>query len=192
MKDAVNIGMSIMDTYFDKIDPKALKKDDNDDDDDDDANSDDDQLNTNADIVVYESKDPYVLHNLPYIIGSQMYMESDDVGLKDFESEDENEEEDDEEVKDEEESEEETDEQDESDNQSTSEDSESESEKDESKSNRPKQAIQNKPVSMLDDDDDDEDNDFFKTEKKNVILKFFHLLYIVKGLENSTFGLIFE
>jgi len=85
-----------MDTYFEKLDPKQSNSDD---DDDEDSNQ---NMNTDQnDMFIYETKDPYVLRSLPYLIGSQQFLDNDHVGLKDLDSEDEIEEEDDEEEEDE-------------------------------------------------------------------------------------------
>lgn len=40
-------------------------------------------------MIIYEAKDPYVLRSLPYLIGSQAFLEHDHVGLKDLDSEEE-------------------------------------------------------------------------------------------------------
>ena len=92
MNEAVNIGMSIMDTYFEKLDPKQAKSadSDQDDDDDDEATATASTANTSSvDMFIYETKDPYVLRSLPYLIGSQAFLDNDHVGLKDLDSEDE-------------------------------------------------------------------------------------------------------
>lgn len=60
-----------MDSYFDKLSVNELEQED--------------EPNNQEDIIVYETKDPYVLHSLPYLIGSQLYMENDHVGLNDLE-----------------------------------------------------------------------------------------------------------
>ena len=87
MNEAVNIGMSIMDNYFEKLDPKQAKSADSDQDDDE-----VDMLVANAsnvDFFIYETKDPYVLRSLPYLIGSQAFLDNDHVGLRDLDSDDE-------------------------------------------------------------------------------------------------------
>lgn len=84
-----------MDTYFDKLDPKALKREDEleDESDDEDTKNFEAAAGGNRDeLAIYESKDPYVLRSLPYLIGSTGYLDNDHVGLKDLESEDEEEE----------------------------------------------------------------------------------------------------
>jgi WASH complex subunit FAM21 len=90
INDAVNIGMSIMDKYFTKIENTNKDKDDIDD---------EDMEENEEDVDIYEVKDPYVLRNLPHLIGSAAYLEDDHVGLIDYEDE--------EEIKDEEQEEEE-------------------------------------------------------------------------------------
>lgn len=86
-----------MDTYFDRLDSRTLKKAGDgasmDEDDEDVAAGDFEAAANLEDLIIYESKDPYVLRSLPYLIGSQGYLENDHVGLKDLESEDEEEEE---------------------------------------------------------------------------------------------------
>ncbi|RNA16966.1 WASH complex subunit FAM21C-like [Brachionus plicatilis] len=84
--ESVQIGMSIMDTYFDQIDGSKL-----------DESDDEDDQDKNEDLVIYETKDPYVLRSLPYLIGSDAYLENDHVGLKDLDDEVEEEEEEEEE-----------------------------------------------------------------------------------------------
>lgn len=85
--EAVNVGMSIEDNYFDKLDPKDLKKGDESDDEPD--------LNVEgSELIIYEPKNPYLLRSLPYLIGSKAYLDNDHVGLKDLDSEDEAEDED--------------------------------------------------------------------------------------------------
>ena len=159
MKDAVNIGMSIMDSYFDKIDPKKQRDGEDGYDEDKDAaqpDSDDETAaayanEAAADVVIYESKDPYVLHNLPFIIGTQLYLESDDVGLKDLESE----------AEDDQEEEEESSSSEESSEQSSDEEDE---ESDAPPARKPDKAKQKDMFAASDDDDDD----LFKSDKKNV------------------------
>jgi WASH complex subunit FAM21 len=60
-----------MDSYFDKLSVNELEQDD--------------EPSNQEDIIVYETKDPYVLRSLPYLIGSQLYIENDHVGLNDLE-----------------------------------------------------------------------------------------------------------
>ncbi len=97
INESIQIGLSIMDKYFQKIDPKIIENNEDDEDDE----TDDNQEN----LVLYEMKDPYILRPLPYFIGSAQYIEDDSIGLKDTD-----EEEDDEEVEEEEQSEEDEDE----------------------------------------------------------------------------------
>lgn len=60
-----------MDSYFDKLSVNELEQDG--------------EPSNQEDIIVYETKDPYVLRSLPYLIGSPLYMENDHVGLNDLE-----------------------------------------------------------------------------------------------------------
>jgi WASH complex subunit FAM21 len=93
MNEALKHGMSIMENYFEKLDAESTNQDEDDDDQDNEYTNQANKLDQNKDIVIYEAKDPYVLRSLPYLIGSQLYMENDHVGLKDLESEDESDEE---------------------------------------------------------------------------------------------------
>lgn len=65
MNEAVTIGMSIMDTYFERLDPKQTKNESDQDDDDDEEDKNATETN---DTFIYETKDPYVLRSLPYLI----------------------------------------------------------------------------------------------------------------------------
>ena len=80
VNEAIQIGISIMDKYFEKLENKE--------------NGDEDEEEGNEeDLVIYEAKDPYILRSLPYLIGSPLYMENDHVGLRDdFDEEEVNEE----------------------------------------------------------------------------------------------------
>ena len=95
INEAVNIGMSIMDNYFDRIDASEIKKVNESDNEDNEENIEIELKNKKdaEELIVYESKDPYVLHSLPYLIGSKLYLENDHVGLKDLDSEEEEDEE---------------------------------------------------------------------------------------------------
>ena len=103
--EACEIGMSIMDKYFDKLSAKDLKRkkrsnpdeDDEEDDDDDEEDVEENQNEKNTDeLIIYETKDPYVLRSLPYLIGSQAFLDNDHVGLRDLDSDEEIDEESDE------------------------------------------------------------------------------------------------
>lgn len=80
-----------MDTYFDRLDPRALKNESDSEDDGRDLDIINAAGDGEEDLEIYESKDPYVLRSLPYLIGSKEYLENDHVGLKDLESEEEEE-----------------------------------------------------------------------------------------------------
>ena len=87
MTEACERGMSIMETYFDKLNTKDLKKSaDQLEDEEDEAVA---GAENTEDLIIYEAKDPYVLRSLPYLIGSQAFLDHDHVGLKDLDSEDE-------------------------------------------------------------------------------------------------------
>jgi WASH complex subunit FAM21 len=89
MNEAVIMGMSIMDTYFERLDPNQAKSANSDQDDDDEDDILAANTSSNVDLFIYETKDPYVLRSLPYLIGSQAFLDNDHVGLKDLDSEDE-------------------------------------------------------------------------------------------------------
>ena len=83
INEAVKLGMSIEDNYFEKLEAKKGEESD-----------DEPELNVEGvDLIIYEAKNPYQLRSLPYIIGSKAYLDNDHVGLRDLESEDEEEEE---------------------------------------------------------------------------------------------------
>jgi hypothetical protein len=174
MKDAVNLGMSIMDNYFDKIDPKKSRAGDDDDENDADeqADSDDENLKNQGDLIIYESKDPYVLHNLPFVIGSNLYLESDHIGLKDMESDEEakpgdddnDEDDDDDDDSDDDESvaNQQTGKHAKSDSDESTDDSDDDDFKALSKPTPKKQNV------FAESDDDDDDGGLFKPDKKDV------------------------
>jgi WASH complex subunit FAM21 len=110
INDSVSIGMSIMDNYFQKLDARKMKKNlEYGDDDDDDLEEDDvkndlerdnqnendkqtDSLdNLDEDLIVYETKDPYLLRCLPYLIGTDSYLYNDHIGLRDLDDDDDDE-----------------------------------------------------------------------------------------------------
>jgi WASH complex subunit FAM21 len=159
INEAVQIGISIMDKYFQKLDGKDMNRDGDDDDDDDEDD----------DLVIYEAKDPYILRSLPYLIGSPLYLENDHVGLRDDFDGDEKVSEDDDEDDDVDENGKVE--------QSTDDDSDEsdESEKNDLFDNKKEHnvAVSNNH----DDDDDDDDGDLFKTTKSIVclILESFYL-----------------
>jgi len=76
--ESLQLGLNVMDSYFDRLSVNEPEQED--------------EPNKQDDIIVYETKDPYVLRSLPYLIGSQLYMENDHVGLNDLEEESEQEE----------------------------------------------------------------------------------------------------
>ena len=177
MNEAVNVGMSIMDNYFEKLDARKLKDEDDEDvegDEEDDVDKKAGNL-TEEDLLVYEAKDPYVLRSLPYLIGSDAYLENDHVGLKDLES-DEEVEEDDEIIEDEADKKDESSDTDESVDMSRPPkkemfDDDSDDYSDESDQDRrkpaPTAASKKKPIAS-DSEDGDDDGDLFKTAKITV------------------------
>lgn len=170
INEALNVGMSIMDNYFDKIDVNALKKEGRSDDEDEGEEEIEAELKKQKgaeELIVYETKDPYVLHSLPYLIGSQSYLENDHVGLKDFDSEDETEEEElEEEDEEEDTNEEDIDEPSKEQSKrkdSMSSQSDDDSEKSDVFGSSSKKKYQNDDKS---DEETDDDDDMFKTKKK--------------------------
>jgi WASH complex subunit FAM21 len=144
VNEAIQIGISIMDKYFEKLENKE--------------NGDEDEEEGNEeDLVIYEAKDPYILRSLPYLIGSPLYMENDHVGLRD-DFDEEEEEEVNEEI-DEDEKEENINKV--SDSTTDDDDDEEESEDDLfNEQQKPEQTNKNKS----DDDDEDDDGDIFNTK----------------------------
>ena len=150
INEAIQIGISIMDKYFQKLDGKAVANEEDDEDEDGDD-----------DLVIYEAKDPYILRSLPFLIGSPLYLENDHVGLRDdFDDE--------KEINDEEEDEE--DEEDEVEDKESekgaSSDSSTDDDDEETRNETKKDIFNNKNKNSEDDDDDD---NLFKVNKNEVI-----------------------
>ncbi|XP_039337438.1 WASH complex subunit 2A-like isoform X3 [Mauremys reevesii] len=75
IQEAVNYGLQVLDSAFEQLDIKA-------------GNSDSEEEETNERVeLILEPKDLYIDRPLPYLIGSQLFMDRDDVGLGDFSSE---------------------------------------------------------------------------------------------------------
>ncbi|XP_030806902.1 WASH complex subunit 2C isoform X2 [Camarhynchus parvulus] len=75
IQEAVNYGLQVLDSAFEQLDIKA-------------GNSDSEEEESNERVeLILEPKDLYVDRPLPYLIGSQQFMEQDDVGLGDLSSE---------------------------------------------------------------------------------------------------------
>lgn len=74
MQEAVNYGLKVLESAFEHLDIKAGNSD-----------SEDEEVSDRADAIL-EPKDLYVDRPLPYLIGSQAFMEQDDVGLGDLSS----------------------------------------------------------------------------------------------------------
>ncbi|XP_034537772.1 WASH complex subunit 2 isoform X2 [Notolabrus celidotus] len=74
MHAAVNYGLSVLESAFEHLDIKAGNSD-----------SEDDDLTDRVEAIL-EPKDLYVDRPLPYLIGSQAFMEQEDVGLGDLSS----------------------------------------------------------------------------------------------------------
>ncbi|XP_050815939.1 WASH complex subunit 2C isoform X2 [Gopherus flavomarginatus] len=75
IQEAVNYGLQVLDSAFEKLDIKAG-----------DSESEEEETNERVELIL-EPKDLYIDRPLPYLIGSQLFMERDDVGLGDFSSE---------------------------------------------------------------------------------------------------------
>ncbi|XP_039593907.1 WASH complex subunit 2 isoform X2 [Polypterus senegalus] len=75
IQEAVNYGLKVLDVAFEQLDIKAGNSD-----------SEDEECNDKVEPIL-EPKDLYVDRPLPYLIGSQQFMEQDDVGLGDLSSE---------------------------------------------------------------------------------------------------------
>ncbi|XP_072292343.1 WASH complex subunit 2 isoform X2 [Eucyclogobius newberryi] len=74
MQEAVTYGLKVLDSAFEHLDIKAGNSD-----------SEDEEVPDRVDAIL-EPKDLYVDRPLPYLIGSQAFMEQDDVGLGDLSS----------------------------------------------------------------------------------------------------------
>ncbi|XP_062436825.1 WASH complex subunit 2A-like isoform X2 [Rhea pennata] len=75
IQEAVNYGLKVLDSAFEQLDIKA-------------GNSDSEEEESNERVeLILEPKDLYIDRPLPYLIGSQQFMEQDDVGLGDLSSE---------------------------------------------------------------------------------------------------------
>ncbi|KAM9847428.1 WASH complex subunit 2A [Aulostomus maculatus] len=74
MQEAVNYGLRVLESAFEHLDIKAGNSD-----------SEDEEVTDRVEAIL-EPKDLYVDRPLPYLIGSQSFMEQDDVGLGDLSS----------------------------------------------------------------------------------------------------------
>ncbi|XP_070833544.1 WASH complex subunit 2C isoform X1 [Chaetodon trifascialis] len=74
MQEAVNYGLRVLESAFEHLDIKAGNSD-----------SEDEEVTDKVEAIL-EPKDLYVDRPLPYLIGSQAFMEQDDVGLGDLSS----------------------------------------------------------------------------------------------------------
>lgn len=75
IQEAVNFGLRVLETAFEQLDIKAGNSD-----------SEDEEVNERVDPIL-EPKDLYLDRPLPYLIGSQLFMQQEDVGLGDLSSE---------------------------------------------------------------------------------------------------------
>lgn len=75
VQEAVNYGLQVLDSAFEQLDIKA-------------GNSDSEEDDTNERVeLILEPKDLYIDRPLPYLIGSKLFMEQEDVGLGELSSE---------------------------------------------------------------------------------------------------------
>ncbi|XP_075072654.1 WASH complex subunit 2C isoform X2 [Mixophyes fleayi] len=75
IQEAVNYGLQVLETAFEQLDIKAGNSD-----------SEEEEANERVEIIL-EPKDLYIDRPLPYLIGSQLFMQQEDVGLGDISSE---------------------------------------------------------------------------------------------------------
>ncbi|XP_062939666.1 WASH complex subunit 2A-like isoform X2 [Cynocephalus volans] len=75
VQEAVNYGLQVLDSAFEQLDIKAGNSD-----------SEDEDANERVELIL-EPKDLYIDRPLPYLIGSKLFMEQEDVGLGELSSE---------------------------------------------------------------------------------------------------------
>ncbi|XP_064226140.1 WASH complex subunit 2A isoform X4 [Aotus nancymaae] len=75
VQEAVNYGLQVLDSAFEQLDIKAGNSD-----------SEEDEANGRVELIL-EPKDLYIDRPLPYLIGSKLFMEQEDVGLGELSSE---------------------------------------------------------------------------------------------------------
>ncbi|KAL1790862.1 WASH complex subunit 2C [Sigmodon hispidus] len=75
VREAVNYGLQVLDSAFEQLDIKAGNSD-----------SEEDDANERLELIL-EPKDLYIDRPLPYLIGSKLFMEQEDVGLGELSSE---------------------------------------------------------------------------------------------------------
>ncbi|XP_063583127.1 WASH complex subunit 2 isoform X9 [Pongo abelii] len=75
VQEAVNYGLQVLDSAFEQLDIKAGNSD-----------SEEDDANGRVELIL-EPKDLYIDRPLPYLIGSKLFMEQEDVGLGELSSE---------------------------------------------------------------------------------------------------------
>ncbi|KAM7226746.1 hypothetical protein CapIbe_021821 [Capra ibex] len=75
VQEAVNYGLQVLDSAFEQLDIKAGSSD-----------SEEDDANERTELIL-EPKDLYIDRPLPYLIGSKLFMEQEDVGLGELSSE---------------------------------------------------------------------------------------------------------
>ncbi|XP_075467149.1 WASH complex subunit 2C isoform X3 [Ascaphus truei] len=75
VQEAVRYGLQVLETAFEQLDIKAGNSD-----------SEEEELNERVELIL-EPKDLYIDRPLPYLIGSELFMQQEDVGLGDLSSE---------------------------------------------------------------------------------------------------------
>ncbi|XP_066204294.1 LOW QUALITY PROTEIN: WASH complex subunit 2A [Saccopteryx leptura] len=75
VQEAVNYGLQVLDSAFEQLDIKAGNSD-----------SEEDDANERVELIL-EPKDLYIDRPLPYLIGSKLFMEQEDIGLGELSSE---------------------------------------------------------------------------------------------------------
>ncbi|KAM9325002.1 WASH complex subunit 2C [Gastrophryne carolinensis] len=76
IQEAVNYGLKVLETAFEQLDIKAGNSD----------SEEEEEVNEKIELIL-EPKDLYIDRPLPYLIGSQLFMQQEDVGLGDVSSE---------------------------------------------------------------------------------------------------------
>nr|XP_012600072.1 WASH complex subunit FAM21C isoform X10 [Microcebus murinus] len=76
VQEAVNYGLQVLDSAFEQLDIKAGNSD-----------SEEDDANERVELILEPKEDLYIDRPLPYLIGSKLFMEQEDVGLGELSSE---------------------------------------------------------------------------------------------------------
>ncbi|XP_069096517.1 WASH complex subunit 2-like isoform X3 [Pleurodeles waltl] len=132
VQEAVNYGLQVLESAFEQLDIKAGNSD-----------SEEEEVNERVEPIL-EPKDLYIDRPLPYIIGSQLFMEQEDVGLGEFSSEEDSIDSD----------------------RASGVDSEDEKEEQESDEDSENSSEEQKLQTALSDEDDDDGSNLFDSEKE--------------------------